>query len=141
MLALSQIRRKSFNGDDSFCTRVRRASFLRAMLLPQSYYGTQTQSVERPTEKPGGSSSRCGKGFYFPQSTSSADSLTVSVQPPCAISHASTSVRTLKIPNTGSHTIVWTQENTTHAVRTGSAALTTAVPYPGKATRVSCKGQ
>ena len=31
-----------------------------------------------------GSSPRCGKGFFF-QSTSSVDSLTVSVQPPCAI--------------------------------------------------------
>ena len=31
-----------------------------------------------------GSSPRCGKGFYS-QSTSSADSLTVPVQPPCAV--------------------------------------------------------
>ena len=38
---------------------------------------------------------------------------------PCVWSHASTSVRTLTIPNTGSHTIVWTHENTTHIGRNG----------------------
>ena len=62
------------------------------------------QRVERPTEKPdavaidiylhgsmataytyAGSSPRCGKGFYFPESTSSADSLKVFVQPLCSI--------------------------------------------------------
>ena len=34
-------------------------------------------------------------------------------------SHTSTSARTLKIRNTGSHTIVWTLENTAHADRNG----------------------
>ena len=34
-------------------------------------------------------------------------------------SRASTSVRALKIPNTGSRTIVWTQENTAHSARNG----------------------
>ena len=43
-------------------------------------------------------------------------------------SHASTSVRTLKIPNTGSQTIVWTHQNTT------------CTPI-SKATLISCKGQ
>ena len=45
--------------------------------------------------------------------------------------HASTSVRTLKIPSAGSHTIVWTGENTAHTDRSGySAARATDVPYP-----------
>ena len=34
-------------------------------------------------------------------------------------SHTSTSVRTLKIANIGSHTIVWTHENTPHTDRNG----------------------
>ena len=46
------------------------------------------------------------------------------------------SVRTL---NTVSHTITWTQENT--SVIMGSAALADAVPnYPGKAIRISPQG-
>ena len=52
-----------------------------------------------------GSSPWCGKGF-FSQSPSSANSFRASVQPTCVQSHASRSVCTLKIPNTGSHTIV-----------------------------------
>ena len=47
---------------------------------------------------------------------------------PCVQSHASTSVRTLKLPNSGSQTIVWTRENTT------------CTPI-SKATPISCKGQ
>ena len=53
--------------------------------------------------------------------------------------HASASVNTLKIPTTGSHTIVCTQENTVHIGKTGSAALTTAVTL-GTATQISRKG-
>ena len=53
------------------------------------------------------------QGIVLPESTFSADSLTVSVQPPWAIAG------TLKIPNTGSHTIVWTRENTAHTDRNG----------------------
>ena len=33
---------------------------------------------------------------------------------PCVQSHASASVYILRIPNIGSHTIVWTHENTVH---------------------------
>ena len=56
-------------------------------------------------------------------------------------SHASTSVGTLKIPSTVSHTIVRTDGNTARINRNGSAALAAAVHYPGKATRISRKGQ
>ena len=38
---------------------------------------------------------------------------------PCVQSHAPTSVRTLRISNAGSYTIVWTHENTAHAGSTG----------------------
>ena len=42
-------------------------------------------------------------------------------------SRASPSVLTLKIPNTGSHTTVWTHGNTAHADRTECIAATVAV--------------
>ena len=62
----------------------------------------------------------------FHQSASSADSLTVSVQPPCAI--ANTNICAQKIPDIGSQT------GTTKILHTlvgmGSAALVAAVPYP-----------
>ena len=78
--------------------------------------------------------------LFFIQSTSSRDSHTVSVQPPCVIAW-SKSVRTLKIPNPGSHTLVWTHENTLHTDSNGwRCSLAAAVPYPGKATRISRKG-
>ena len=66
-------------------------------------------------------------GFFF-QLTFSADFLTVSVLL-CVQSNVSTSVRTLKTSNTGSHTIVWTQENTAHTARNGCAALAAAVTW------------
>ena len=60
------------------------------------------------------------QGISFQESTFSADSLTASVQPPRVQSCASTSVRTLKIPNTDSHSIVWkVHQNTTPSGRNG----------------------
>ena len=59
-----------------------------------------------------GSVPRCSQGIFLPvifQCT-----LSYSVQ-----SHALTSVSTLKISSTGSHTFVWTHENTAHTVRNG----------------------
>ena len=70
-------------------------------------------------------------------------------------SHTSASVRTLKIPNTGSHTIVGHTEILRTLIGMGSAALAAAVwltqarrptfptrdcAYPGKATHISHKG-
>ena len=50
----------------------------------------------------------------------------------------------LKIPNTGSHIPLFKQTEILHTlIRMGSAALAAAapaVPYPGKETRISCKG-
>ena len=79
--------------------------------------------VERPAEKPDAVLSRVripGAAsffvFFLPESAFSADSLMVSVQFPCVITCINvcayvTSVRTLQIPNSGSRTTVWTQEN------------------------------
>ena len=49
-------------------------------------------------------------------------------------SHASTSVRTLKLPNTGSCTIAEHTKILHTLTEMGSAALAAAVPYTGKAT-------
>ena len=62
-----------------------------------------------------GSSPRCGKAL-FSQSQLPVQTLSWCLHSPCVQSHASTSVRTLKISNTGSHTIVWTDKNTAHTV-------------------------
>ena len=80
------------------------------------------QLVERQTEKPGAILTRfqvpVRQIIFLPESASSADSLTVSVHPPCAIA-CITSVCTLTIPNAGSCTVVWTHKNTTHTDRNG----------------------
>ena len=51
------------------------------------------------------------------------------------------SVCMLKIPDTGSHTTVWTQETRHTLAGMGSAALAAAVSYPGKATQNSHEEQ
>ena len=58
----------------------------------------------------------CSKGF-FSQAQLSVQTLVRCPYSPHVQSHASTSVHMLKILNTGSHTTVWTYENTTHAGR------------------------
>ena len=89
------------------------------------YFGAGiAQLVERLTEKPGlntdeGSSPRCGKDFFSSQSQLPVQTLLRSPYSPRVESSAPTFVRTLKISNNGSHTIVWTQENTTHTDRNG----------------------
>ena len=68
----------------------------------------------------------------------SADSLTVSVQPPCAIACTNICAH-VKSPKHWQpyHTTVRLHENTVHT----DPALAAAVPYPSKATRISRKGQ
>ena len=83
-----------------------------------------------------GSSPRCGKGFCF-QSQLSVQTLTA----PVSKSHASTSVHTLK-SRTLAVIPVFEHTKILHTlIGVGSAALAAAVPYPGKATRISRKGQ
>ena len=76
--------------------------------------------VEHPTETPGAILTQ----VRVPSAAS--DSPLPPVNFLCRLSygirvqlHASTSVHTLKIPNTASHTIVWTHKNTAHTDRNG----------------------
>ena len=80
----------------------------------------------------------------LPESAFSADSLTVSVQPPCAIACINICAHVKKkekkkalaaIPLFGHPKMLHTLTGI------GSAALAAAVPYPGKATRNSYEGQ
>ena len=70
------------------------------------------QLVERRTESSApkltdaGSTPRHSTAFFLQESAFSADSLTISVQPPVCNRNQLQSVRTLKIPNTDGHTIV-----------------------------------
>ena len=81
------------------------------------------QLVERPTEMPGAILTRVrvpGAARDFSPRVKVQCRLSYGVRTAHrAQSHASTHVDTLKIPNTGSHTIVWTQESTAHTDRNG----------------------
>ena len=74
------------------------------------------QLAERPTEKPGAILTRVRvPGATRELSYKSHLSLQTLLRCPYSPrgqSHASTPVLTLKIPNTGSHTIIWTHDNT-----------------------------
>ena len=51
------------------------------------------------------------------------------------LSHASTHMRTLKIPNTGKHVALFGHTEILHTLTgTGSSALAAAVAYPGRGT-------
>ena len=77
---------------------------------------TDDWKAKRTTDP--GSSPWCGKGF-FSQSQLPVLTFLWSPNSPRVQSHASTSVRPLKIPNTGTHTIVYTNETTAHTDRNG----------------------
>ena len=88
--------------------------------------------VERPTEKPGAILTRVrvpAAARDFHPRVKFRCRLSYGVRTaPRAQSHASASVRTLQIPNTGNHAIVWTHENTAHTlIGMGSAVLAAAV--------------
>ena len=76
------------------------------------------------------SDSTHGKG-YFSQSPLSLQTIFRNKHNPCVLLHASTSVRMLKIPNTSSHTIVWTHKTLQTLTGMGSTALVAAVTLPG----------
>ena len=75
--------------------------------------------VERPTEKPGAILTRvrvpgAARDFFLPESATSADSLTVSLQPPCAIGCISTNFcarvkqfQTVHCLDTQKHCTLW----------------------------------
>ena len=75
--------------------------------------------------------------MFLPESASSADSLTVSLQPPCAIACTNVCAH-VKNPK---HWEPYHTKILHTLIGMGSAALATAVPNPGKATRISCKRQ
>ena len=83
------------------------------------------QLVEPPTEKTDAVLTRvrvpgaAKVGFFPPQSQLLVFSALRCPYSPRVQSLASTSVRTLKILNTGSHTFVWTHENSAHFDRNG----------------------
>ena len=82
------------------------------------------QLVERPTEKTDAVLTRvrvpsAAKVVFLSQSQLSAFSALRCPYSPRVQSLASTSVCTLKILNTGSHTFVWTHENSAHFDRNG----------------------
>ena len=77
--------------------------------------------------------------IFLPESTASAESLAVSIQPRVQ-SHTSTSVLTLKIPTTGSVrpclSMLFGHMKILHLLAgMGKAALVATVPYLGKATQ------
>ena len=76
------------------------------------------------------------RGIFLPELTSSVDSLTMSTQPPCAIACINVCVHINNPKHWQPHLCfdIW---NT--LIGMGSAAL--AVPYPDKATQISCKGK
>ena len=93
------------------------------------------------------------QGNFLPESAFSADSLMVSVQPPVSNRMHQQLCAHLNIPNSASHIIVWTRENTTHTDRNGymalllwllnlhGAALVAAEVHSGKVTQISQKRQ
>ena len=89
------------------------------------------QSVERPTEKPGAVLTRVRvPGNFLPKSTFSADSLTVSVHPRCAIACINICAH-VKNPKRWQHTLI----------EIGSAALAAAVHTQVSRSEISRKGQ
>ena len=80
------------------------------------------QVVELLTEKPGTILTVRVPGAardFFSQSQLPVQTVLRCPYSPRVQSHASQSVSTLKIPNTGNHTIVWTHGNTAHTGRNG----------------------
>ena len=78
-----------------------------------------------------GSSPRCGKGC-FSQSQLSVQTLLRCPYSPRVQSHASTSVRTLKIPKRWQPCHCLDTRKYSTLIELDSAALAAAVPYPGK---------
>ena len=104
------------------------------------------QLVERPTEKPGTILMWVrvpGAARDFPprESTSSADSLTVSVQTLCANAmHQHLCAHSKS--QTAVPLLLFGHTKILHSlVGMGSAAFVAAVPYPSKATQISCEAQ
>ena len=98
-----------------------------------------SQLLQRRTEKPGAILTwvripSAARDFY-PYSQLPVQTLSRCPYSPRERSHASTSVRTLKIPNTGSHIPLFGHTKIAHTlIAMGRAALAAAMLYPSKAT-------
>ena len=99
------------------------------------YRGEITQLVERPTENPG-TKLTLRQGI----SPASADSLTVSVQPPCAVTRINSCVHIQNPQHWQPYHCLDTGKYCT-PTGMGSVVFVAALPYPGKATPVSRKEQ
>ena len=80
------------------------------------------QLVERPAEKPGTILTRVrvpGAARDFSPTVSFQYRLSYGVRTAPVCNRTRQHPRTLKIGNTGSHTVVWTHDNTTHTDRNG----------------------
>ncbi len=92
-----------------------------------------------------GLSPQCSKGFFFAPSQLSVQTLTVSVQLQCAIACISSCAHFKHPKHWQPYNCLDTQKYCTDILHTligmGSAALAATVPYPGKMTRISRKGQ
>ena len=95
-------------------TRVRVPGAARDLYLLLSQLSVQTPStgLRHPSFNEEGAGKRCSECAF------SADSVTVSVQPPCATACINICVH-VKNPNTDSKNVVRTQENTTDTDRNG----------------------
>ena len=102
------------------------------------YYGAgNTQLVECPTEKSGAMLT-----WIWVPGAARGFSPIVSFQ--CRLSYGACTAPIcahIKNPNTDNCNIVWRHTNTANTDRNENAALAAAVPYPGKATWISHKGQ
>ena len=81
------------------------------------------------------------QGIFLPESTFSANSLTVFVQPPCAIAWLNISV-CVKDPHTLAAVPLFGHMEIQHTlIGMGSAALVAAAPFSGKVTQISLREQ
>ena len=109
-------------------------------MVPSSWAGRVFDWKARCNTDPG-SSPRCGKGFLPLESTSSADSLVVLQLHWCAIASINICVH-VKNSKTLAAILLFGRTKILHSpIGMASAALATALPCPGKATRISHKGQ
>ena len=100
--------------------------------------------VKRPTEKPGVILTRVrlpgAARDFLSESAFSADSLKVSVQPPCAVACIKICVQ-VKNPKHRQPCCCRHTKILHTLIGMGSAALAAALPYPGTATRITHKGR
>ena len=108
------------------------------------------QLIERPTKKnrrniDAGSSPWCGNGFFSQSQLSAQTLLRCPYSPLCGIARVNISAHVKNPKHWQPHQCLDTRKQAyctrRYKQQMGSAALAAAVPYPGKVTRISRKGQ